>query len=148
MLNAKPQNIKGGRTGRQQQSVQCLDCRSTFQAGRVSRLSFPARLAPRERQAIPGKKNPPGTFAEMIFVVSLHSQRRKMILHVIQSYGVIGNTADFGSVVLGSSPSGSTKEKASAFAGAFCVVGPLGREVERSDIPLFSAVGLQGRHGA
>ena len=110
MLNAKPQNIKGGRTGRQQQSVQCLDCRSTFQAGRVSRLSFPARLAPPEWQAIPGKKNPPGTFAEMIFVVSLHSQRRKMILHVIQSDGVIGNTADFGSVVLGSSPSGSTKK--------------------------------------
>ena len=30
---------------------------------------------------------------------------------MVQTHGVIGNTADFGSVILGSSPSGSTDEK-------------------------------------
>lgn len=52
-----------------------------------------------------------GTFAEMIFVLSLHSHREKPMLLSQKSLDpwCNGSTPDFGSVSLGSSPSGSTK---------------------------------------
>ena len=77
--------------------------------------------------------------------LSLQAQNAKV------THGVIGNTADFGSVILGSSPSGSTKQRRAlvatatrAFSLAYTMLGGVLRPHPRRPIaaPFFCFLGF------